>query len=749
MEHGEGGARRTSADSAGHGRDRPGRVPRAQTRTRVAARRPRPEAPPVFALATCRRRAPAARAHTTPGTTLAAALASVLAAAPAAHAQAPADSAGRDSARARRLEAVTVTAVRSGDAAVARTTLGKADLERAYTGQDVPMLLQQSPAVTTFAQSGSQWNYSYFALRGVAQSRINLTLDGVPLNEPEDQQLYFSNFADLAGSLQSAQVQRGVGTSSYGHASLGGSVNFESEAIATARGGGEAQLGGGSFGARRAAVEYKSGLRPGRTAFYARAANQYAGGYRRGSSHAGNSGFLSAGYFGDRDVVKLTLLTGEASNGQAYTPVPLDAIRADPRANPLEGVGDRFRQSMAALTYTRAVSPNVSVATTAYGFRAGGWYEYPTWEPGAPDPRWELASRWGGVVSAVRASRGGATLDAGVHGSAYSRDHRFGERADLGAYGYANRGYKREASAFAKLARAVGPVTVYGDLQLRTASFRYRPTEGAAVPGARASWHFVNPKAGLVWRAAPALSLFASYGATGREPTRADLLGGADDVAAEDADSLLPLTRVRPERLRNGELGADWRQGPLAVRANAFAMEFRDEIGLTGATTPLGYDVRRNFGRSYRRGVEIEAALDASPTLTLAATAAASRNRVREDRDPATGLLLRGVPLALSPALVTTQRATWRARALGTVNVEGRYQSRSYLAPTRDARLSAPAFFVLDGGVTFRAGRHDVLVQGRNLFDRLAFPSGDVRDGVARYFVLAPRSVEVTARLRF
>jgi iron complex outermembrane receptor protein len=150
-----------------------------------------------------------------------------------------------DSARARRLEAVTVNAVRSGDAAVARTTLGRADLQRAYTGQDVPLLLQQAPAVTTFAHSGSQWNYSYFSLRGVAQSRINLTLDGVPLNEPEDQQIYFSNFADLGSSLQSVQVQRGVGTSSYGHASLGGSVNFESEALAVSGGGGEAQVGGG------------------------------------------------------------------------------------------------------------------------------------------------------------------------------------------------------------------------------------------------------------------------------------------------------------------------------------------------------------------------------------------------------------------------------------------------------------------------------------------------------------------------
>jgi iron complex outermembrane receptor protein len=340
-------------------------------------------------------------------------------------------------------------------------------------------------------------------------------------------------------------------------------------------------------------------------------------------------------------------------------------------------------------------------------------------------------------------------VDAGVHGSTYSRDHRFAEREDLEAYGYANRGYKREASAFGKVAHALGAVTLYGDVQLRAAAFRYRPTAGSPVPTARASWTFLNPKAGLTWRAARGLSLFASYGATGREPTRADLLGGADDVAQQDAPALLPLTRVRPERLRDAELGADWRAGALAVRANAVAMEFRDEIGLTGETTPLGYDVRRNFGRSTRRGVEVEASLAATPDLTVAATAAASRNRVVEDREPATGATLRGVPLALSPAFVGTQRVTWRAPRVGSVNVEGRYQSRSYLAPTRDAALSAPAFFVLDGGVTFRAGRHDVLVQGRNLLDRLAYPSGDVMGGAARYFVLAPRNVEVTARVRF
>ena len=650
-----------------------------------------------------------------------------------------------DSARARSLETVTVRAVRGGDATTAQTTLDRPALARAYTGQDVPMMLQQAPAVTTYSESGSPWNYSYFRLRGIAQSRINLTLDGIPLNEPEDQQLYFSDFPDLGSSLQSVQIQRGVGTSTYGQSSFGGSVNFETVPLATARRGAELQLGAGSFGARRATAEYASGLQGGRTAVYARFSNQRADGYRRGSSHAGNGAMLSAGYFGDRDLLKLTVLTGAESNGQAYTAVPLAELRVDRRANPIDGVGDRFRESMAALTYTRVLSPSATLATTVYGFRAGGWYEYPTYVEGTPDPRWDLASRWGGVLSALHATRGRATVDAGLHALTYSRDHTFRERADLDAYGYDNRGYKSEGSAFAKAGYALGAVSLFGDLTLREAAFRYRPTAGAGLPGARTSWRFVNPRVGASWQTTPATRVFASVGATGREPTRADLLAGADDIGAADVDSLLPLSRVRPEHVRDVELGSEWRGATVQLRANAYAMDFRDEIALTGLATPLGYDVRRNVGRSYRRGVEVEASWQPLPALALGGTAALSRNRVRTlgDGTPT------DVPTVLSPSLIAGQQLTWRVARPVSLTLDGRYQSRQYLDPTGDRVRTASAYYVLDGGARFMIGGQELLVQGRNLLDRLAYPSGNVSSrGVPRYFVLAPRSVEVTARLR-
>ncbi len=658
------------------------------------------------------------------------------------------DSTPRDSSRARRLEGVTVRAVRSG-AAVAQTTLDAPAIARTYTGQDVPLVLQQAASVSTYSESGSQNNYSYFRLRGIDQSRINMTLDGIPLNEPEDQEVYFSDFPDLASSLRSVQVQRGVGTSSFGQASFGGSVNLETVPLVATPRGGEVQLGGGSFGAARANASYATGLLPSHFAFAGRFSNQKETGYRYGSEHSGNSQFLTGAYFGARDLVKLTLLTGVESNGQAYEAVPLAELQVDPRVNPLAGVGDRFRESMAALTYTRVLSSSATLSTTAYGFRAGGTYDYPSDSAHAPY-RYGLQSRWGGVLTTLHATRGSATLDVGAHANAYSRDHTFADRPDLDAPAYANRGYKSEQSAFGKVSYALGNATLFGDLQLREAAFRYRPTAGSTVPDATAAWRFANPRVGARYRAAPALTVSASYGTSGREPTRADLLAGADDVSPQDVDSLLPLTRVRPEHVGDLELGADVRTGGLVLHVGAYDMRFRDEIALTGRTTPLGYDIRTNVPSSSRRGVEIEGQYAITTTLSVGGSLARSRNLISQYRDDATGDVFTDVPPTLTPAALSTQQVTWAPAHWLILTGDGRYQGRTFLAPFGDPRLTTPPFFVLAGGATLRIVGRELLVQGRNLLDRRAYPSGDVSgDGVPRYYILAPRNVVVSLRLGF
>jgi iron complex outermembrane receptor protein len=649
---------------------------------------------------------------------------------------------------ARTLERLTVTAVRASDnAPVARTTLDRTRIERDYAGQDVPLTLRHAPSVTAFSESGSLLNYSYFRVRGIDQSRVNITLDGIPLNEPEDQQIYFSDFPDLTSSVQSVQVQRGVGTSTYGQAAFGGSVNFATHSLTGTARGISLETGGGSFGTARATLQANSGALGNRLAFHGRVSGMRSDGYRDGSSSAANSAFASAGYFGDRDLVKFTATTGLERNGQSYSAVTLAEIEANPRTNPLDGVGDKYRESFATLSWTRFLSPNASAGLTAYGFGTRGFYDYPSGAPG-PALRYRSASRWGGLVAAAHVVNGRLTIDGGAHGMTYSKDHMFDDRPDLQYPGYRNTGFKTEASAFAKASVALGTTTLFGDLQFRTAQFRYRPSEGYGLEEVRQRWDFVNPKVGVTVQPTPRVSLYASYGTTGREPTRGDLFAGADDVTPDDAPALLPLTRVRPEHVNDLEVGASASMGRLGLSVNLFDMRFRDEIARTGATTPLGYDIRANVGRSYRRGAEFEATLALTGSLDLNSSLTLSRNRIEEYRDEGTGTVYRDVEPILTPAFLASQQLTWRAWPALTLTVDSRYQGLSYLAPTGDERLTSPAFHVLDTGARYRFGGTTIGMYGRNLLNRRAFPSGDVSGaGEPRYFILSPRSVDLSVTI--
>ncbi len=662
--------------------------------------------------------------------------------------------------RAQRLEAVQVTAVRGGAAAASAKTITAADIDRRYTGQETPILLQTSPGITSYAESGSGSNYSYMRIRGIDQTRINITLDGIPLNEPEDEGLYFSNFPDFANSIATVQVQRGVGTSTHGVASYAGSVNFESVPIASVRRGGEVQLTRGSYNTSRGSAEYQSGLTSSGFAGYARASAQTTDGYRYNSGNKSNSLFASGGWFGTNDVVKATLLAGLSSNEQAYYASPLSVLRVTPRDNPYgnagtDAVDDRFHQDLASLSWTHALSSSTSIATTAYGFDAGGWYDVPY---GGDVYRYDLHSRWGGILSALEWAGESSKAALGIHASRYAREHWLYTRPDLSTRLYDNTGYKGEQSAFAKGSIVRGRTTLFGDLQLRLAQFRYRPTTGAGVTPASVKWSFVNPKAGASVRISKALTGYASVGMNGREPTRADMFAGADDLDSVTARSVLPLTRVHPESARDVEAGIVLRRPALEVTANVFWMQFRNEIAPIGEINEIGYVLRKNVARSMRRGAEGDLTWRVAPRLTAVATASLTDGRIREYRDDATGEVFHDVTALLTPKFVSGQGIRSDLAPWLSLDLDGRYVSRMMLTNTNDARFVVPASWFADAGITLRVARQSVLLAVRNVFDSAVFTGGypgavpgsaDPSAMEPYYYILAPRNFTVSTRLTF
>ena len=671
-----------------------------------------------------------------------------------------ADSARR---RATALEAVQITAIRAGDAPISERTLDRSELQRHYVGQETPILLQASPGVTAYAESGSASNYSYMRLRGIDQTRINITLDGIPLNEPEDEGLFFSNFPDFANSIASVQVQRGVGASTHGTASYAGSVNFESVPVAAVDAGGELQLTRGAFNTSRGSAVVQSGLTASGLAGYARFSAQRTDGYRYNSGNRSQSAFASGGWFGARDVVKASLLAGISANDQAYYASPLSVLQTNPRDNPYgnapaDEVTDRFHQDLASVAWTHALSPAASIATTLYGFDAGGWYDVPGANGLADAYHYDLHSRWGGMISALDWTGESATASAGVHLSRYAREHWLNTRPDLETRDYDNTGYKGEQSAFAKGSVTRGRTTLFGDVQLRFVQFRYAPTVGSGVAPASVRWSFINPKAGVSVRMTRGLAAYASIGMNGREPTRADMFAGADDLDSVTARSVLPLTRVRQESVRDLETGLTWRTPTVSAQANLFLMRFHDEIAPIGAINEIGYLLRKNVDRSERRGVEGDLTWRVAPRLTVVATASLTDARIQDYTDDASGLVYHDVTALLTPKFVSghglrSELASW----LG-LDFDGRYTSRMMTTNTNEAQFAVPASWYADATATFRLGAQSVLVEVRNLFDRRVYTSGypgaavnstDPNAMEPYYYTLAPRNVTVSARLAF
>jgi iron complex outermembrane receptor protein len=663
---------------------------------------------------------------------------------------AAADSARRDTTRVQRLERVSISAVRAGGIApISQKTLTQADIEPRYFGQDVPLVLQgMTPSLTAYSETGTYWGYSYMRLRGMDQSRINLTIDGIPLNDPEDQVLYFADFPDLANSLSSVQVQRGVGTSSNGTAAYAGSINMETVPLASTPRRGEIQLEGGSFGSRRVSGEYVTGLLPSRFAAYARASALSTDGYRYHSGVQGKSLFFSGGYFGDRDIVKVMATTGQMKDTMAYLAVPESALVRDRRLNPLTPAErDGFSERLASLSYTRLLGPSSSFSATGYRISTSGDYDV------LIDSLWNFNLKfvWYGATGTWNYRRDAFQIDVGANANTYSRDHAAYQRPDLQTPLYFNTGHKDDVSAFAKASYTVGRATFFGDVQSRHAQFRYTPDRFAGIAERSISWSFLNPKAGVTYAVTQPLSLYASVGMNTREPARTDMFAGFDNLDTTNADFVGALSRVRPERVRDLELGLTYRSRAVDARANLYSMDFRNEIAPIGALSYLGSPLRQNVGQSYRRGIEADVTYRAASRLTLSANMAASTNKIREftDNTGDTPVTYRNVEPLLTPRFSTFERAEFAVTRRLSLAAESQYTSRSFLQNTGDARFVLPAALTVNASASFRYRYAELVVRGNNLTDNEKFASGYVSGGSAAYYVVPPRNVFVSMRVMF
>ncbi len=667
----------------------------------------------------------------------------------AAQAKVPGDSVRqkRDS-----LETVIVRAVRGTLAApAAQTTVTRADIAKSFAGQDAPLFLNSTPSVTTYSEAGGFSGYSYLRLRGVDQTHLNITVDGVPLNDPEDQVLYFSNVPDFLNSIQSVQIQRGVGSSTFGTTSYAGSLNFQSIPLATTPRGGRLDLTGGSFNTARASAQYSTGVLDGGWAGYARISKQHTDGYRHHSGNDAQSAFVSGGWFGAADALKFTGMAGVSGTREAYEGSSEAELAADRRTNELsDHEGDRFHQEMASLQYTHASSDNVHVSTTAYRNSAAGAYDVDFGD--GTIGNYFLAHVWYGLLSTVDIRVGDLSAAFGAHVSDYHREHALAMRPNLTDREYTNVGFKQEQSAFGKLALDRGAFRFSADLQFRRAAFRYQPSFSAGITGFETSWTFINPKIGMTWhgagQAAP-LTIFASVGSTNREPARNDLFAGADDIDKSTVASVLPLSQVKPEQLLDAEVGAAWTMGSFSVAANLFDMEFHNEIAAIGALSLTGSPLRKNVDRSYRRGLELEGEWHPSPRWKASANLTIMRATISTYHDDRANATYHNVEPLLTPPVISSQLVEYTISSEWSLRANGKFVDRTHLANDGNPSLTTPSYYMADAGLTWRRGATELRVQVYNVLNSNAYSSGYASGGVRYFYPIATRNFLISTRVAF
>lgn len=651
---------------------------------------------------------------------------------------------------------------------VTQTTVTKAAVERLYIGQDVQYILERTvPSVISYSESGTAVsNYGTFRLRGIDQTRVNVTLDGVPLNDMIDQGVFFSNIGDLINGMSSVQVQRGTGLSTNGTASFAGAVGLTSPSLSLY---GDArkpmanvQLSGGSFNMLRGSAAVRTGSIDSSVNMYARFTTLSTDGYRRHTGTTANSAHIAARWQDatNTNSLQLTGLWGRTQNELGYYPVPKALADADPRTNLNDSADvDDFGQHLISLAYQHVLNENAVISATAYMGGAGGdFFTGFRDTSGLTLLNYPLENRHYGAIASIDARMSDLTLRAGLHAYTFRRRNWETVAPEFNRPYYDDRTTKNELSAFARAEYALGALSVLVDVQVRSVSLSFStpdmPSFTEAIPVHR--WTFVNPRIGARYVLSSESDVYASFGRTSREPTRFDLLGGT-----QLTDGNLPVIRtpytVRPEHVNDLELGFRTAGDNISLDVTAFAMFFTDEIAPIGPyIDQLFVQLRKNVESSRRLGIELLSTIRLHRTLhaDIAATLMTSNVARFAPENIGVDTVFTNVTPVLTPS--TQLLATLRYQPLDQLSVEAgvRYISSSFTDLTNAAGLVLPEVVDVNARVWWNImGDHRIGVMANNVLDRMIVTNGgstfDGTSTVPTYFVQAGRNFMVMLDLRF
>lgn len=657
------------------------------------------------------------------------------------------------------LQPVELIAIRATDATpVAKTNLSGEALIANNQGQDLPFILNQTPSVVVNSDAGTGIGYTGIRIRGTDASRINVTLNGIPYNDAESQGTFFVDLPDITSSANSIQVQRGIGTSTNGAGSFGATINLSTNDIIKKR---KIAFNNsfGSYHSFKNTLMYNSGIFARHFTIDGRLSNIRSDGYIERAASRLKSYYTSAAYIDTKNSLRLNIFSGKEKTYQAWYGIDELTLKTNRRYNiagtqkegaPYVNETDNYTQTHYQLFYNHKFNKNWKSNIALFLTKGKGYYEqYKTGaaftDYGLPDyiidttiitktnliRRLWLDNNFYGTIFSLQYNHSGRNVVLGGSLNQYDGKH-YGEiiSAELQAAVPANFKYysvkadKKDVSMYGKWTETLSSHwQTFADIQFRNINYTIHGFEHNPNLVQANHYFFFNPKAGLTYLN-HRTRLYFSYGRSKKEPNRDDFEAGKAEIP-------------RPETLHDFELGFEKKRNENTWGINLYHMLYSDQLVLTGKLNDVGAYTRTNIKKSYRTGIELQAAHTITKWFSIAGNVTVSANKIKgftefvDDYDNGgqqTNFYATS-QLPFSPAIVSSLSETFVPFKDMEISLIGKYVSRQYLDNTGMKSRSLNPYYIEDVRMAYTYNNKNgtslkFIVQVNNLFSKNYEPNG-------------------------
>ena len=623
--------------------------------------------------------------------------------------------------------------------------ISKDEIKSLNMGQDVPFLINSSPSVVTTSDAGTGIGYTGMRIRGTDMNRINITVNGIPLNEAETHAVYWVDLPDFASSVDNIQIQRGVGTSTNGAGAFGATINLQTNKPSTEA---YTELGQtfGSFNTHKTTASAGTGLINKRWIVEARGSKINSDGYVDRATANLASIYGSASYYGVKDLFKVIAFTGHEITYQAWNGIPYDSLKTNRRYNSMgsytdsNGVQqyyknqvDNYKQDHFQTLYTHEFNKRWVLNTALFYTKGFGYYEefkenQSFSNYGLNDILVNAGSiNNGGVIIPVTGGKIDATnlirrkyLDNDFYGMVYSlvytspysrivfggsnnayKGNNYGQiiwadfasNAAIDHEWYRSTGDKKDYNVYLKMDQKIGQkVNLYVDLQYRAIDYKIKGTDGNLRDiTQKHNYGFFNPKIGLFYDLNANNNLFASFAVAHREPSR-------DNFTDANLTKPIPVA----EKLNDLEMGWNYKTRTVNFSTNVYYMNYVNQLVLTGQINDVGSAVMENVKDSYRLGIEFNASLILNRQFSWKGNLTLSKNKIKNftefvDNWDTWGQNINPLgttDLAFSPNKVAFQQLTFSPCKHWSLAFESKYVGKQYIDNTSSNERLLHAYIV-------------------------------------------------------